>query len=322
MRAVQASRAGGPEVLALVDIPRPEPGPGEIRIRQAASGVNFIDTYYRSGLYPAPFPQPIGREGAGVVDAVGEGVTRFGVGDPAAYAMLPGSYAEAVVVPEARAVRVPEAMDLKVVAASLLRGMTAEFCLRRCAPVHPGQSVLIHAAAGGLGLILVQWAKALGVRTIGTVGSEAKADIARAHGCEEVILYDREDVAERVRALTGGEGVPIVYDGVGAATFEASLKSTARRGLVVCIGNASGAIPPFAPTRLAHAGSLFITRPTLGDYVRTTEELDDSASALFDVVASGAVKIEIGAQWQLEEAQQAHEALEARKIVGGSILVI
>jgi len=322
MRAVRITRTGGPEVLDLVEIATPRPGPGEILVRNSAIGVNFIDTYHRTGLYPVKLPSGLGMEGAGVVEAVGEGVTRFSVGDLAAYASGPiGAYADQHVVKADRAVKPPTGVSAEVAAAALLKGMTAEFLLRRCYPVRAGETILVHAAAGGVGSILVQWAKTLGAVVIGTVGSAAKAELARRHGCDHVILYREEDVAARVREITGGAGVPVAYDSVGAATFEGTLASLARRGLFVSFGNASGPVPPFAPARLSQMGSLFLTRPTLFDYVATTPELDASAQALFDVIASGAVEIEIGQTFPLAEVRRAHEALEARETIGASLLI-
>lgn len=320
MLAVEAKAAGGPEVLEVVEHELPSPGPGQILVRHAAVGLNFIDTYHRSGLYPVKYPQVLGLEAAGHVEAVGEGVTRFAVGDRVAYNGTMGAYAEASVVPADRAVKVPEGVDLEVAAAVLLKGMTAEFLVRRCFPVKAGQTVLVHAAAGGVGQILVQWAKALGASVIATVGSEAKAQIVRDLGADHVILYDHEDVAARVAEITGGAGVPVVYDGVGKDTFQGSLKSLGRRGVLVTYGNASGPVPPFAPLELG-AKSAFITRPRLFDYIVTTEELDESAAALFEVLASGAVKIDIGQRFPLAEARAAHEALEGRKTTGATVLV-
>lgn len=320
MLAVEAKAAGGPEVLEVVERDLPSPGPGQILVRHAAVGLNFIDTYHRSGLYPVKYPQVLGLEAAGHVEAVGEGVTRFAVGDRVAYNGTMGAYAEASVVPADRAVKVPDGVDLDVAAAALLKGMTAEFLVRRCFTVQAGQTVLVHAAAGGVGQILVQWAKALGASVIATVGSEAKAEIVRGLGADHVILYDHEDVAARVAEITGEAGVPVVYDGVGAATFQGSLKSLGRRGVLVTYGNASGPVPPFAPLELG-AKSAFITRPRLFDYIVTTEELDESATALFEVLASGAVKIDIGQRFPLAEARAAHEALEGRKTTGATVLV-
>ena len=322
MLAIQAERAGGPEVLSAVERPEPTPGPGEILIRQEAVGLNFIDTYQRSGLYPIPFPSILGLEGAGVVEAVGPGVTRFAVGDRAGYATGPlGAYSQAHVVPEGRAVRLPAGIDGRTAAASMLKGMTAEFLIRRCFPVAAGDAVLIHAAAGGVGLILAQWARSIGALVIGTAGSDAKAQMALDHGCDHVILYDRDDVAKQVKTLTDGAGVRVVYDGVGAATLEGSLGSLGRRGMLVSYGNASGPVPAIEPLRLSRGGSLFLTRPTLFDYVATTADLDDSAAALFGVIGSGAVKIAIGAEFPLSEARAAHEAIEGRGTTGSTLLI-
>jgi NADPH2:quinone reductase len=321
MKAIQQRRTGGPEVLELVNLPAPTAGPGEVLIRHEAIGLNFIDTYHRSGLYPLPMPAVLGTEGAGVVEAVGEGVTRLKPGDRVGYAGGPlGGYAELRTYRADRVVPLPDAVSTRQAAAALLKGMTAEFLLRRCYPVKAGDTVLIHAAAGGVGLILVQWAKALGARVIATVGTAEKAELARANGANETILYRQEDVADRVRKLTDGAGVPVVYDGVGADTFEASLASLGRRGVLVTYGNASGPAPAFAPLKLMR-GSLYVTRPTLFDYIATTAELDESAGALFDVLASGAVKVEIGQEFPLEQARQAHEALEARATVGSTLLI-
>ena len=322
MLVIQATRTGGPEVLEAADESLPEPGPDQILVRHEAIGVNFIDTYHRSGLYPIPMPSVLGQEAAGVVEAVGETVTRFKIGDRVAYGTGPtGAYAEAHLVPADRAVKVPDGIPLRTAAAVMLKGMTAEFLLRRCYPVLAGQAILVHAAAGGVGSILCQWAKSLGVKVIGTVGSPAKAEFARANGCEHVILYNEEDIASRVMQITGGHGVPAVFDGVGFATFEASLNSLGRRGVMVSFGNASGPAPAIEPARLARSGSLFLTRPTLFDYVTSTPELDSSASAVFEVIRSGAVQPQIGQTFPLAEASKAHEALENRR-TRGSILLI
>ena len=320
MLAIQAVRTGGPEVLEAVDLPVPSPGPGQILVRHQAVGLNFIDTYHRSGLYPMKMPAVLGLEAAGVVEALGEGVTRFKVRDRVAYNGTLGAYAEAAMVPADRAVRVPDDVTLETAAAALLKGMTAEFLVQRCHKVEPGQTVLVHAAAGGVGSILVQWAKALGATVIATVGSQAKAALARGHGADHVILYGEEDVAARVQEITGGQGVAVVYDGVGKDTFEASLKSLGRRGVLATFGNASGPVPPFAPLELS-GKSLFVTRPRLFDYIVTTEELDESAAALFAVLGSGVVKIEIGQTFPLAETRAAHEALEGRRTTGATLLI-
>ena len=322
MRAIRISRTGGPEVLDLVEVETPRPGPGEILVRNQAIGLNFIDTYHRTGLYPVKLPSGLGMEGAGEVLDVGGGVTRFSPGDLAVYASGPiGAYAEQHVVKADRAVKPPAGITAEIGAAALLKGMTAEFLLRRCFPVQPGQTILVHAAAGGVGSILVQWAKALGAVVIATVGSEEKAARARALGADHTILYRDQDVAEEVRRITDGAGVPVVYDSVGAATFEASLKSLARRGLLVSYGNASGPAPAILPARLSQLGSVFLTRPTLFDYVATTQELDASAAALFEVIASGQVRIDIGQTFPLAEARAAHEAMEGRETIGASLLI-
>ena len=322
MLAIQAVRAGGPEVLEAVDLPVPTAGPGEILIRQEAIGLNFIDTYQRTGLYPVKMPAVLGLEGAGVVEAVGQGVTRFAVGDRAAFGNGPmGAYAQFHVVPAGRAVKIPTGVSSRDAAAAMLKGMTAEFLLRRCYTVKKGDAILVHAAAGGVGTILTQWAKALGAQVIATVGSADKAALATAAGADEVILYREEDVAARVKAITSGAGVRVAYDGVGAATLEASLSSLGRRGMLVSYGNASGPAPAVEPLRLSRGGSLYLTRPTLFDYVATTEDLDESAGALFEVIASGAVKIAIGQAFPLSQARQAHEALEARATTGSTLLI-
>lgn len=322
MQQVRITAHGGPDVLVVSDVPEPRPGPGEIRIRLGACGLNFIDTYQRSGLYPLPLPTGLGLEGAGTVDAVGEGVTRFAVGDRAAFCSgPPGAYAGAHVVPEGRAVRVPDSIPDDVAAAVLLKGLTAEFLVRRLWPLKPGDTVLFHAAAGGVGLIACAWLAARGIRVIGTVGTEAKARLAQEHGCAETIAYDTEDVPARVRALTDGAGCAVVYDSVGRATLPGSIQSAARRGLVVSYGNASGPPDPVPPLLLSRHGSLFLTRPTLFDYVATTQELDAAAGALFDVIADGTVRPLIGQRFALGEVQAAHRALEARQTVGSTILI-
>jgi NADPH2:quinone reductase len=322
MRAVRFQETGGPEVLQLVEVETPSPGPGQILVRHEAIGINFIDTYHRSGLYPLKLPSGLGTEAAGRVEAVGEGVTRFRVGDLAAYAGgALGAYADYAVVSADRAVKPPPGIDARLAAAALLKGMTAEFLLRRCYPVKAGEPILVHAAAGGVGQILVQWAKAIGCEVIATVGSEEKAARARAHGADHVILYRDADVAAEVKRITGGRGVPVAYDSVGKATFEGTLASLARRGVFVSFGNASGPAPPVDPIRLMRGGSLFFTRPTMFDYVATTPELDESAGALFAVMASGQVTVEIGQTFPLAEARRAHEALEARETVGASLLI-
>ena len=321
MKAVQIARTGGPEVLEVVDRPLPEPGPGQVRVRHAAIGLNFIDTYQRTGLYPTTLPAVLGRELAGVVEAVGPEVSGLQPGDRVASGTAEGGYAEASVQPARRLVRLPDSVSFETAAAAMLKGMTAEMLVRRLWPVAAGDTVLVHAAAGGVGMLLTQWLAHAGVRVIGTAGSAEKAAAARAHGCEEVILYREEDVAARVRALTGGEGVRVAYDSVGKDTVEASLASLGKRGLFVSYGNASGPVPPVAPLRLSQAGSLFMTRPTLFDYVDTPEALAASAAALFEVIEGGAVKVEIGQRFALADVRQAHEALEARRTTGATVLI-
>lgn len=322
MRAIRLSATGGPDVLDLVDLPDPQPGPGQVLVRQAAIGVNYIDTYHRSGLYPLRLPSGLGMEGAGEVVATGEGVTRFSAGDRVAFASGPiGAYADLHVVDAGRAVAIPDGVDDRTAAAALLKGMTAEFLLLRCRPVKAGETVLIHAAAGGVGQIMVQWAKALGAVVIATAGHPDKAARARDLGADHVILYGEQDVAEEVRRITGGAGVPVAYDSVGAATFEGTLASLSRRGVFVSFGNASGPPPAVEPGRLMRMGSLFFTRPTLGDYVATTAELDASAAAVFGRIASGDISIEIGQTFPLSQARAAHRALEARQTVGSTLLI-
>jgi NADPH2:quinone reductase len=322
MPAVVARKAGGPEVLEVTELPTPRPGPGEVLIRHAAIGLNFIDTYHRSGLYPVTFPLVLGTEASGTVEAVGPGVARFRPGDRVAYAPAPsGAYAAFSVRAADRVVLVPASIPLELAAAALLKGMTAEFLLRRTFHVKQGDAVLVHAAAGGVGSILVQWAKALGAEVIATAGSPAKLEIAQRHGADHLLLSEQPDLADRVREITGGRGVPVVYDSIGKTTFEASLSSLARRGLMVAFGNASGPPPTVDPIRLMRGGSLFLTRPTLFDYVATTEELDASAAALFDVLGAGQVKVEIGQSFPLADARAAHEALEGRRTTGSTVLV-
>jgi len=321
MKAIRFHATGGPEVLQFEDVDTPKPGPGQILLRHEAIGINFIETYQRSGLYPVKLPAIPGGEAAGVVEAVGEGVTRFKVGDRAASASAGGAYAEASLVQENRAVAIPEAISAQVAAAILLKGMTTEAFIRRTYPVKAGEQVLVHAAVGGVGQIMTQWLKAIGAEVIATVGSEDKAAKARALGADHVILYREQDVAAEVKRITGGKGVPVAYDSVGKDTFEGTLASLARRGLFVSFGNASGPVPPFPPARLAAGGSLYLTRPTLFDYVATPQELDESAGLVFGMVASGKIDIEIGQTFALADARKAHEALESRSTVGASLLI-
>ena len=320
--AIRFHRTGGPEVLCLEEVEIGAPAPGEARVRHYAIGLNFIDTYHRSGLYPLPLPSGIGLEGAGVVEAVGEGVRDLAVGDRVAYAGGPvGAYSEVRCLPAERLLRLPEALSFETGAAMMLQGLTAAYLLRRTYRVQPGDAVLIHAAAGGVGLIACQWAKALGATVIGTVSTEIKAELARQHGCDHVILYTREDVAKRVRELTGGEGVAVVYDGVGKDTFMASIDSLRVRGTMVSFGNASGPVPPFEPLLLSQKGSLFFTRPILAHHTAKRDELLDLGGELFEKVLAGQVKIEVNQRYALAEAAQAHRDLEARKTTGSTVLV-
>ena len=323
MRAILFETTGGPNVLELVEIDRPEPKPGQVLIRHAAIGVNFIETYQRSGLYPMKLPSGLGGEAAGVVEAVGDGVTRFKVGDRVATAGSgsPGAYADYSISHAERAVALPDAIDFDTAAAALLKGMTTEFLLRRLHRVEAGETILVHAAAGGVGQIMVQWAKALGAVVIATVGSEAKAERVRELGADHVILYRDQDVAAEVRRITDGKGVPVAYDSVGKDTFEGTLKSLARRGIFVSFGNASGPPPPVEGRQLMLNGSLFFTRPTMVDYQATAAELDASAAALFEMIGSGQIKIEIGQTFPLADARKAHEALENRSTIGASLLI-
>lgn len=321
MRAIRFEATGGPDVLQEVEIETPTPGPGQILIRHQAIGINFIETYQRTGLYPVKLPAIPGGEAAGVVEAVGDGVTRFKVGDRVATTNAGGAYAEASLVRADRAIAIPDGISVETAAAVLLKGMTTEAFVCRTYPVKAGETVLVHAAVGGVGQIMTQWLKAIGATVIATVGSEAKAEKARALGADHVILYRDQDVAAEVRRITGGVGVPVAYDSVGKDTFEGTLASLSRRGLFVSFGNASGAVPPFPPGRLAAGGSLYLTRPTLFDYIVTVEELDQSAGMVFDMVASGKIAIEIGQTFALGDARKAHEALESRATVGASLLI-
>jgi NADPH2:quinone reductase len=320
-RAIRFHETGGPEVLRLEEVAVGDPGAGEARLRHTAVGVNFVDVYHRSGLYPLPLPSGIGVEGAGVVEAVGPGVSAVRPGDRVAYTGPLGSYSEARLVPAERLVRLPAAIDDRTAAAVMTKGLTVQALVRRTHPVKAGETVLVHAAAGGVGLVMVQWLKALGATVIGTVGSDAKAEIARRHGCDHVVLYGREDVARRVREITGGAGVPVVYDSVGKATFEGSLDALAPLGLMVSFGNASGAVPPFDIGVLARKGSLFLTRPSVFTYIARREDLERAAAEVFEIVASGKVKVEIGREWPLAEAAEAHRALAARETTGSLVLV-
>ena len=321
MKAIRIEQNGGPDVMALAEVAMANPDANEVRVRHHAIGVNFIDTYHRTGLYKIALPSGLGQEAAGVVEAIGEGVTQFKLGDRVAYSLgTLGAYAEAHVINESRAVHLPDAISFDVAAASLLKGMTARYLLRKTFRVERGHTIVVHAAAGGVGQILVQWGKHLGARVIATVGSEAKAQIARDLGADEVIVQGRDDIAKRVRAITNA-GADVVYDGVGKDTWDASLDGLRPLGMMVSYGNASGAVPPISPLVLSQKGSLFLTRPTLGHYVATAQLLDETAQGLFDVIERGAVKIAPPTRYALSDAAQAHRDLEARKTTGSLVLI-
>ncbi len=323
-RAVRIEQNGGPEQLKLVDVPVGEPGAGEIRIRHHAIGLNFIDVYQRSGLYALPMPLQLGMEAAGVVEAVGEGVTHLKVGDRAAYASQPpGSYCELRVMPAKCVCKLPDAISFETGAAMMLKGLTAQYLLKRTLPqggLQAGDFVLFHAAAGGVGLIACQWAHALGLRLIGTAGSDAKCALAKKHGAAFVINYSSEDFLARVKEITAGKGVKVVYDSVGKDTWDKSLDCLSPFGLMASFGNASGAVPPFAPGVLGLKGSLYLTRQTLFSHIATRQSTQEMADDLFDVVTSGKVKVRIDQRYRLDDVQQAHRDLEARKTTGCSVL--
>ncbi|MEA2783083.1 MAG: NADPH:quinone reductase [Rhodospirillaceae bacterium] len=320
--AIRIHETGGPEKLRWEEVEVGEPGPGEVLLRHTAVGLNYIDTYHRGGLYPVSLPSGLGLEAAGVVEKLGAGVSGLKIGDRVAYCSGPiGAYSECRLYPADRVVKLPDGIDDRTAAAMMLQGLTVEYLTRRTFSVKPGQTVLLHAAAGGIGLIACQWLKHIGATVIGTAGGPEKAAIATAHGCDHVIDYRKEDVAKRVRELTDGKGVPVVYDGVGKDTFQASLDSLARRGMFVSFGNASGPVPAFEPGVLAAKGSLYLTRPTLAAYVGTRQELVAAADALFDVVLKGAVKIRVNQTYSLKDAAQAQRDLEGRKTTGSTVLL-
>lgn len=324
-KVIRFDRTGGPEVLYLDEQEVGQPGPGQVRLRQKAVGLNYADTYFRSGIYPVPLPSGMGVEGAGIVEAVGDGVDNVAVGDRVTYTGFTntlGAYSSEHLVPANALIRLPDNIDFETAACITMRGLTAAYLMRRIYEFQPGQSVLLHAAAGGVGLIVTQWAKLLGLTVIGTVSTDAKAEMARAHGCDHVINYSHEEVAPRVRALTQGRGVDVVFDSVGKDTFMASLDSLKLRGLMVCVGTASGTIPPFDPQILARKGSLFLTRPALADYIDDPQEKQALLAELFAHVGSGRIRIDIQKRYALEEAVQAHHDLESRKTVGASVFVI
>ncbi|MCB1908583.1 MAG: quinone oxidoreductase [Rhodocyclaceae bacterium] len=321
-KVIRFHETGGPEVLRLEHADVGRPGPGEAQVRQQAIGLNYIDTYHRCGLYPVPLPSGIGLEGAGIVEAVGEGVDGLAAGDRVAYAGGPiGAYADVRNMPADRLLRLPDGIPFETAAAMMLQGLTAQYLLRRTYRVEAGDAILIHAAAGGVGLIVCQWAKALGATVIGTVGSPQKAELARAHGCDHAIDYSRENFADRVREITGGQGVPVVYDSIGKDTFMDSLSCLRPLGTMVLFGAASGPVPPFDLGLLAKMGSLYITRPTLFTYTAARKDLVLMGEELFSVVASGRVRIEVNQRYALEDAAQAHRDLEGRRTTGSTILL-
>ncbi|MEC3766832.1 MULTISPECIES: quinone oxidoreductase family protein [Cupriavidus] len=321
-KAIRIEQTGGPEVMQWVDVQVGDPGPGEVRVRHEAVGLNYIDVYFRTGLYKQPLPGGLGMEGAGVVEAVGEGVRHVAVGDRVAYAGRPtGAYAQVRVMPADIVVRLPDAIPFDTAAAMMLQGLTAQYLIRDSYKVQPGDTVLLHAAAGGVGLIACQWLKALGVTVIGTVGSDEKAELARANGCAHTIVYTRESFVERVREITNGKGVPAVYDSIGADTFRGSLDCLAPRGTMVSFGNASGPVPPFDLSVLGNKGSLRLTRPTLMTYVVHRELLEPMVADLFDAVTTGKVKVDIRQRYALSEVAQAHRDLESRKTTGSTVLL-
>jgi len=321
-KAIRINRFGGPEVMELVDVELGPPGPGEAQVRHEAIGLNFIDVYHRTGLYPQPLPAGLGMEGAGVVEAVGEGVTEVQVGDRVAYAGRPiGAYAEARNMPASQLLVLPEKIGFDTAAAMMLQGLTVQYLFHRTVPLKAGDTILFHAAAGGVGLIACQWARVMGVKLIGTVGSEEKAALAIENGATEVINYNKENFTERVKELTDGKGVSAVYDSIGKDTFIGSLDCLQPLGTMVSFGNASGPVAPFSLSELASRGSLFVTRPTLMTYAAKREDLEAMAKSLFGVVSSGEVKIDIRQRYALADVQQAHRDLEARKTTGSTILL-
>lgn len=321
MKAIRIAKTGSAEVLEYTEVSLPSPAAGQVRVRHGAIGVNFIDTYHRSGLYPIPLPAILGTEAAGVVEALGDGVTTLKPGDRVGYCGILGSYAEANNVAADRLVKLPPSISDETAAAVMLKGMTAQYLLKRTFAVQRGQTILLHAAAGGVGLIASQWARHLGAVVIGTVGSDDKVALAKEYGCTHVVNTRKDDWVKRVRELTGGHGVPVVYDGIGKDTFSGSLDCLAVRGLMVSFGNASGAVPPFEPAILSAKGSLYLTRPTLAHYTRDSRELQETADELFAVIASGAVKVAINQRFRLADARAAHEVLQARITTGATLLL-
>src|SRR3954465_10129169 len=320
--AIRIHKTGGPEVLEWNEVDVGEPGPGQVTLRQEAAGLNFIDVYHRQGLYPQQLPFTPGVEGAGVVESGGADVQHVGVGDRVAYAGPVGGYAEERLIDADRLVKLPDSISCEQAAGMMLQGMTAPMLLRSVFPVHEGDTILIHAAAGGVGLILCQWAAALGATVIGTAGTQEKAELARAHGCTHPIVYSKQDFVAEVQRITAGEKLPVVYDSVGRDTFLKSLDCLKVRGLMVSFGNASGVPEPFPPNMLAQKGSLYLTRPTLFHYIATRQQLEQSASELFEMVTSGKVKIEVQQRFPLAEAAGAHRALQGRRTTGSTVLTI
>jgi len=320
--AIRIHEFGGPEVLKWEEVDVGEPGPGQVKIRQQAAGLNFIDVYHRTGLYKQSLPFTPGVEGAGVIEAVGRGVDNVKVGDRVTYASQIGGYSEERLIAADRVVKLPGSISSEQAAAIMLQGLTARMLLRAVHRVEPGETILIHAAAGGVGLIVCQWAKALGATVIGTVSSDEKAELAHANGCDYPIVYTRQDFVAEVDRLTGGNKLPVVYDGVGRDTFMKSLDCLRPRGLMVSFGNASGAVDPIAPLLLSQKGSLFLTRPTLNHYIATRTELEQSANDLFGMIESGKIKVELKQRFPLKDAADAHRALEARKTSGSTVLTI
>lgn len=321
-KAIRINKTGGPEVMEYLDVELAAPGPGEALIHQMACGLNYIDVYFRTGLYPQTLPAGLGMEGAGVVAAVGEGVTHVKAGDRVAYAGgPPGAYAESRVLPAKVLVKLPASIDFETGAAMMLQGLTAQYLLRRTFRLQGGETILFHAAAGGVGLIACQWARALGVTMIGTVGSDEKAALARAHGCTHTINYNTENFVERVKQITNGAGVPVVYDSIGKDTFTGSLDCLSPMGMMVSYGNASGPVPPFSLTELASRGSLFVTRPSVFTYTAKRDDLEQMAAELFGMVESGKIKLSINQRYALKDVAQAHIDLESRKTTGSTILI-
>lgn len=323
--AIRMHRTGGPEVLEIEQVEVGEPGPGQVRLRHAAVGLNYADTYFRNGTYPMPLPAGMGVEAAGVVEAIGEGVTNVAVGDRVTYTGFLntlGAYATERLIATAPLIKLPDGIGFETAAAMTMRGLTSAYLMRRIHPFKSGDTLLLHAAAGGVGLIVAQWAKLLGITVIGTVSTDAKAEVARAHGCTHTINYSHEDVAARVKELTGGRGVDVVFDSVGKSTFMASLDSLKRRGLMVCVGTASGPIEGFNPNLLAMKGSLYLTRPALADYIADPAEKAELAAEVFGHVAAGRIRIEVNQRYALGDAQQAHRDLESRQTTGSSVFVI